>query len=52
MPALPDVAARSALLQRRLMTSTKVIVDWLGTNPGDGWQQRWEFANPDRSDQR
>ncbi|WP_222123597.1 site-specific integrase [Cellulosimicrobium sp. TH-20] len=30
-----------------VMDSTRVILAWLAAQPGDGWQARWEAANPD-----
>ncbi|TSD99858.1 site-specific integrase [Skermania sp. ID1734] len=42
----PEMADRSPRQQRPVMTAARRILDWLAAQPGDGWQQRWEAANP------
>ena len=45
----PEFARRQPRYQRMAMASARRILDWLATYPGEGWQQRWEAANPDDS---
>ncbi|GAA3140370.1 hypothetical protein GCM10020255_016830 [Rhodococcus baikonurensis] len=43
----PEMARRSPRQQKPIIAAVRVILVWLASHPGDGWQARWECANPD-----
>lgn len=43
-PAMTRLLPRD---RRRAMKAAGTILEWLGGQPGEGWQERWEFANPE-----
>lgn len=47
LKASPEMTRRSPRQQRPIIAATRVILDWLATHSVDGWQARWECANPD-----
>lgn len=47
LKASPEMTRRSPRQQRPIIAATRVILDWLARHSGDGWQARWECANPD-----
>ncbi|WP_405893321.1 site-specific integrase [Streptomyces sp. NBC_01527] len=47
--ALPVWSKRSAGRVGQRMRGARLMLEWLHTHPGDGWQQRWQHAAADTS---
>lgn len=47
LPKLPTWPQKTAHSSPKLR-GARVILDWLLTHPGEGWQERWLVANADR----
>jgi site-specific recombinase XerD len=47
--ALPVWSRRSAGRVGQRMRGARLMLDWLHTHPGGGWQQRWQHAAADKS---
>jgi site-specific recombinase XerD len=46
MTELRGWAAMSGPERKRARVGASLVLEWLLTHPGDGWQQRWQSANP------